>query len=97
MRTVIIHLKDSSTDFLKPIYATIQDKIIINVGINKNKLRELIKNHDRIIMLGHGTPYGLLSVCQFPKVSNYVIDWSMVDLLSTKTDNISSGVMQTSL
>jgi hypothetical protein len=39
-------------------------------------------------MLGHGTPYGLLSVGQFPNIGNYIIDWSMVDLLSTKTDNI---------
>jgi len=88
LRTLIIHPKDPSTNFLKPIYAPIQDKTIINGGVSRSKLRELIKNHDRIIMLGHGTPYGLLSVGQFPKVGNYVIDWSMVDLLSTKTDNI---------
>lgn len=88
MCTLIIHPKDPSTNFLKPIYAPIQDKTIINGGISKNKLRELIKNHDRVIMLGHGTGHGLLTVGQFPKVGNYVIDWSMVDLLSTKTDNI---------
>ena len=88
MSTLIIHPKDPSTNFLKPIYAPIQDKTIINGGVNRSKLRELIKNHDRIIMLGHGSPYGLLSVGQFPKVGNYVIDWPMVDLLSTKTDNI---------
>jgi hypothetical protein len=88
MRHLIIHPKDHSTDFLKPIYATIQDKTVINGGIGKSKLRELIKNHDRIIMLGHGTPYGLLSVGQFPKVGNYIIDWSLADLLSTKMDNI---------
>lgn len=88
MNTLIIHPKDHSTNFLKPIYAPIQDKTIINGGIHKNKLRELIKNHDRVIMLGHGTPHGLHSVGQFPKVGNYVIDWSMVDLLSTKTENI---------
>jgi hypothetical protein len=51
-------------------------------------LRTLIEVHEKIIMLGHGTPWGLLSVGQFPKVGNYVIDWSMVDLLSTKTDSI---------
>jgi len=88
MSTLIIHPKDPSTNFLKPIYAPIHDKTVINGGIGKNDLRKLIKNHDRIIMLGHGSSYGLLSVGQFPKFGNYVIDWSMVDLLSTKTDNI---------
>jgi hypothetical protein len=88
MSTLIIHPKDPSTNFLKPIYAPIQDKTVITGGISIQKLRTLIEVHEKIIMLGHGTPWGLLSVGQFPKVGNYVIDWSMVDLLSTKTDSI---------
>jgi len=88
MSTLIVHPKDPSTNFLKPIYAPIHDKTVINGGIGKNDLRKLIKNHDRIIMLGNGSSYGLLSVGQFPKIGDYVIDWSMVELLSTKTDNI---------
>jgi hypothetical protein len=88
MRHLIIHPQDESTRFLKIIYSIIQEKTVITGGISKTGLRELIKNHDRVIMLGHGTGYGLLTIGQFPKVGNYVIDWSMVDLLSTKTDNI---------
>ncbi len=88
MSVLIIHPQDPSTNFLKPIYATIQNKTVITGGISKTELKELIRNHDRIIMLGHGTPNGLLSVGQFPIVSSYVIDSSFSELLSTKTDNI---------
>lgn len=88
MSVLIIHPKDKSTDFLNPIYAPIQDKTIITGGIDKSGIRKLIENHDRVIMLGHGSPFGLLSVGQFPKAGNYIIDWSMVDLLKQKKDNI---------
>ena len=88
MRNLIIHPKDTSTDFLKPSYATISNKTVINGGISKNELRNLIKKHDRIIMLGHGTPIGLLSVGQFPDAGSYVIDYSYFDLRSSKSENI---------
>jgi hypothetical protein len=40
-------------------------------------------------MLGHGSPWGLLSVGQFPpKVGSYIIDYSYCDLLSPKKENI---------
>jgi hypothetical protein len=32
-------------------------------------------------MLGHGTPYGLVSVGQFPNAEFCIIDGSMVDVL----------------
>jgi len=89
MSTLIIHPQDPSTDFLKQIYAkTIQDKTLITGGISKTELQNLIRNHDRIIMLGHGTPNGLLSVGQFPTVGSYIIDSSDSEILSTQTDNV---------
>ncbi len=88
MRTLVIHPKDPSTDFLKPIYATIQDKTVITGGVTKYELRKLIKNHERVIMLGHGTHIGLLSVSQFPDNGSYVIDYSYSDLLLEKSENI---------
>jgi len=88
MRHLIIHPKDTSTDFLKPIYASIHDKTIINGGVRKNELRKLIKNHDRVIMLGHGTPIGLLAVNQFLDAGSYIVDSSFSDLLSAKKENI---------
>lgn len=88
MSTLIIHPKDHSTDFLKPIYAPIKDKTVIRGGIRKTDLMKLIEDHERIIMLGHGSPRGLLSVGQFFMAGNYIVDWTMVDLLSYKSDNI---------
>lgn len=65
MSTLIIHPKDPSTNFLKPIYAPIQDKTLITGGIDKTELRELIENHDKVIMLGHGFPWGLMLLIKY--------------------------------
>ena len=89
MSTLIIHPQDPSTDFLNQIYAkTIQDITLITGGISKTELKELIRNHDRIFMLGHGTPNGLLSVGQFPGMDSYIIDSSFSELLSLKNGSI---------
>jgi len=85
---LIIHPKDPSTDFLKPIYALIEDKTVITGGVSKRKLKQLINDHDRIIMCGHGSPMGLFAMGRFPIVGTYVIDSSYSDLLSQKQDNI---------
>lgn len=88
MRTLVIHPKDSSTDFLKPIYSRIQNKTVIWGGVNKAQLRKLIENNDRVIMLGHGSPWGLLNVGKFPMTGNYIIDFSYSDILSVKKGNV---------
>lgn len=88
MKTLVIHPKDSSTDFLKPIYQSIENKTIITGGISKSDLMELIKSHDRIICLGHGTLSGLMSVGEFYTTDFHIIDESMVEILKDKTDNI---------
>lgn len=88
MSTLIIHPKDITTDFLKPIYASIQDKTVVNGVVSKTEIRELIKSHHRVIMLGHGTPDGLMSVGQFPDDDFHIVDDSLVELLRNKTDNL---------
>lgn len=82
MKTLVIHPSDRSTDFLKIIYENhLDDWTIINdCVINKEKLRNLINSHDRIIMLGHGTSCGLLN----PTCYGYIIDESYIDLLKDK-------------
>jgi hypothetical protein len=87
MTTLVIHPKDRSTDFLAPIYQNIENKTVVTGGIKRSKVRELIQSHDRVIMLGHGSPSGLFAVGQFEEAL-MVIDYSMVDLLKQKTDNI---------
>lgn len=86
-KTLIIHPSDSSTDFLKPIYAKILDATIITSG-NRGQVNEETMKHDRIIMMGHGSPWGLFSVGQFAgiegKHNGYVIDHDTVSLLRDK-------------
>jgi hypothetical protein len=70
MRTLVIHPKDKTTDFLKPIYAN-RDWTVITGGCTKEEVNKAIGEHDHIIMMGHGTPQGLLAMGQFngkPKV-----------------------------
>jgi len=88
MKTLIIHPKDNSTNFLRSIYKDIQYKTIITGGCTYEDVINEIKSHDRIIMCGHGTPNGLLSVGQFKNSWGFIIDQSFVDVLSEKTENI---------
>lgn len=77
MKTLVIHPKDSTTDFLCEIYSD-KDWTVINTNISKKLLKDKIKSHDRVVMLGHGTEKGLLG---FDK---YVIDSALVYLLREK-------------
>jgi hypothetical protein len=74
MKTLVIHPKDSSTSFLDVVYNSIENKTVIDGGINKTTLMELIKSHDRIMMMGHGSPQGLFSVGKFPDTYPFIID-----------------------
>jgi len=69
MKTLVIHIKDA---------------IVLNAGANKDQVRELITQHDRIIMLGHGSPNGLFTVGKFTGTNGYIIDSTMVDALKDK-------------
>jgi hypothetical protein len=59
MKTLVIHPADRSTDFLKKIYEG-KDWTINNdfLGSRKKVIKQ-IKEHDRIIMMGHGCSSGL--------------------------------------
>jgi len=88
MKTLVIHPKDDSTDFLCPIYESIECKTILRSGLSKNEVAEQISVHDRIIMLGHGSPNGLFAVGQFICGNSYIIDNSLVKLLAEKDENV---------
>lgn len=68
MNTLCIHPKDDSTDFLKPIREgkgwQVYDKYTSDWAADyESKLRELyslICEADRVVMMGHGSPNGLL-------------------------------------
>jgi len=86
-KTLVIHPKDKTTDFLKKIYENIPICTVITHGSTK-EVKNLIHSHDRIIMLGHGTSSGLLSKGYFRNDSKnslgYVIDDTCVKLLKEK-------------
>jgi phosphomannomutase len=77
LKTLVIHPKDSTTDFLTEIYSD-KNWTVINTNTSKKILKEQIKAHDRIVMLGHGTKYGLMGY------KKLVIDSSWVYLLREK-------------
>ena len=58
MKTLVIHPKDPTTDFLSPIYEG-KNWNVITHDISDYEMHELIDSHDRIVMLGHGYHGGL--------------------------------------
>jgi hypothetical protein len=60
---LIIHPDDRTTDFLKPCYAGLKATVLTQRDEFFN-LAETMKRHNRIIMMGHGSPGGLF----MPKV-----------------------------
>ena len=60
-KVLVIHPDDRSTDMLKAVYEGKGYDVINDPSISDDEIVEQIKSHDRIIMLGHGTPCGLIS------------------------------------
>jgi hypothetical protein len=87
-KILVIHPDDRSTDFLKPIYGKLPNITVITGGISYMDIRQLIKEHDIVIAMGHGSLYGLFSMGKFPNSGGYIIDNMMIDLLSEKNNNV---------
>jgi len=78
MKTLVIHPKDPTTEFLSVIYKGRGYTEIRHI-MNKNDLLKQIKSHDRIIMLGHGSPNGLIGYIYFFRLNE-----SLIKVLQTK-------------
>ena len=89
MQTLVIHPKDASTDFLKPIYEKLECTVITG-NCTKAEVYKQVSLHERIIMLGHGSPSGLFAVGQFINEhrTSYIIDESFIELLQEKVNNV---------
>ena len=62
MKTLVIHPQDYTTDVLSLTYKDKKNWTIINdCNISNDELTEQIKQHDRIIIMGHGSPNGLFN------------------------------------
>lgn len=78
--TLVIHCADKSTDMLSQIYDGKGWDVLTDGTIDRDELHELIKSHDRIVCLGHGTPGGLINV----QGGGYVIGDDEAPLLKDK-------------
>ena len=85
-KTLVIHPDDRSTDFLSSIYDGINNKSVYRGGLSKKEIIQKIKTHDRIIMMGHGSPWGLFNVGGWKCKNGHIIDIDMVNVLSKKKD-----------
>jgi len=88
MKTLVIHPEDKTTEFLKRIYTNLDDSIVIQGGISKSEVHGLIESHERIIMLGHGAPFGLMNPKRFPGAGFFIIDDLTVSSLKNKSSCI---------
>jgi hypothetical protein len=100
MKTLVVHPDDRSTDFLRAVYAGLDNLTVITGGMSVAEVHQQIKEHDRVIMLGHGTPRGLLAIGNFsPNPSEkvkgvyqfppfLVVDESIAEELAKKENNI---------
>ena len=88
MKTLIIHPEDESTSFLDIVYAPIENKTVITGGVSKAEVQRLIREHDRVMMMGHGSPGGLFAIGQFINSPAYIIDQSMVPALKEKDNSV---------
>jgi hypothetical protein len=88
MRTLIVHPKDSTTTFLEKIYKSIPEKKVIDGGVSKIELIEKMEEYDRVMMMGHGSPFGLFNMNLFKDNGGYIIDHSFVPTLSKKNNSV---------
>lgn len=89
MQKLIIHPEDKTTDFLCPIYNSIENKLVIRGGVTKKEVLKAVESHNRIMMMGHGSPLGLFAVGQFDKegMMSYIVDHTFIAALQKK-DNV---------
>jgi len=82
-KTLFIHIKDPSTDFLARIYKDVKKCTIVRTVLPIDVMNNLIKSHDQVVMMGHGCSNGL-----FGDAPTYIIDEQHVDALAQKDNNV---------
>jgi hypothetical protein len=91
---LVIHPDDRTTDFLDPSYAGL-NATVLTTEKDMFNLRENMRKHDRIIMMGHGSPAGLMMPRitihgvdlvddELKRYSAYTLGSSFVNILKTK-------------
>ena len=88
MNTLIVHPTDKTTDFLLPIHDAVGTKTVVRGDMTKTSIADMAAKHDRFIGMGHGTPWGLMSMGRFQGPDFYVVDRSFVEMLRNRSTNI---------
>jgi hypothetical protein len=88
MKTLVIHPKDPSTGFLEIVYRNVPDKKVITGRVRKKDLIDLMESHDRVLIMGHGCPYGLFSVGQFDHGISLILDYTNLEPLRKKNNTV---------
>lgn len=86
-KILVIHPQDPSTDFLKPIYKGLENTTVVTDGPEwiPDKIIKAIREHDQVLMMGHGYPGGLFGI-GFKRT--HVINVDCVEALSEKDNSI---------
>lgn len=87
MKTLVIHPEDRSTRFLSRVYENIDVTTLVTGGVSQLELRDMIESHDQVMMMGHGSPLGLMSMGKFPE-NGFVINDSHAPLLAKKDNSV---------
>lgn len=83
---LVIHPADETTDCLKAIYENRDDcDVITDVFTDDETIREQIILHPKIVLLGHGTPSGLLCGNGVHRFARYIVDETHAPLFYDKT------------
>lgn len=81
MKTLVIHPKDVTTTLFDRIYIGL-NFTVIRGNIEQDSLRYRLQEYDRIIMIGHGSSSGLLSMDKFIECNSYIVDKTFSKVLS---------------
>ena len=87
-KSLVIHPEDHTTDFLKPIYSTVKNKTVLTSDSNEESIKNQILESERVMMMGHGTPLGLLHVGKFESPTPFVVDDRYLSELYQKKNSI---------
>lgn len=88
MRTLVIHPDDQTTAMLRVLYDRLDDAVVINEPMTpSSNIKELLmdESFQRIMLLGHGTEYGLFGgrkVCgSFDRFDHFIVGSRHVQFL----------------
>lgn len=86
MKHLVIHMEDPSTRFLEAIYRPLpKDSVtLVTRPLPPDTINQMIREHDRVLMLGHGLSNGLFSLA----APLYVISEANVEALREKRDSV---------